>query len=128
MPDDCDDVERLERVLGHRPRITTRSIRFRTLGCYPLTGAVESTSTTTEDIIRETLDSRFSERQGRVIDNDDEGGMEDKKREGYFCAIGAARYGCWMARLERKIPPIVSLIEVRLSKEMTSLPCRTNPN
>ena len=62
-----------------------RSIRFRTLGCYPLTGAVESEAATLNDVIRETLLTTTSERQGRAIDKDDGGaGMERKKQEGYF--------------------------------------------
>lgn len=60
------------------------SVRFRTLGCYPLTGAVESTAATLADIIRETLLSTSSERQGRVIDHDQAASMEKKKKEGYF--------------------------------------------
>ena len=59
-------------------------VRFRTLGCYPLTGAVESTATTLEEIVRETLGATTSERQGRVIDRDEASAMEKKKREGYF--------------------------------------------
>ena len=61
-----------------------RSVRFRTLGCYPLTGAIESTATTLPEIIEEMLLARNSERQGRVIDHDESGSMEQKKREGYF--------------------------------------------
>jgi sulfate adenylyltransferase subunit 2 len=62
-----------------------RSVRFRTLGCYPLTGAVESTATTLNEVIQETLLTTTSERQGRAIDQDDGGaGMERKKQEGYF--------------------------------------------
>jgi len=61
-----------------------KKVRFRTLGCYPLTGAVESNATTVPEIIQEMLLNRFSERQGRVIDYDSEGSMEQKKREGYF--------------------------------------------
>ena len=76
------DDERLELADGEEPEI--KNIRFRTLGCYPLTGAVESDATTLPEIIQEMLLATTSERQGRVIDNDDEGGMEDKKREGYF--------------------------------------------
>jgi sulfate adenylyltransferase subunit 2 len=59
-------------------------VRFRTLGCYPLTGAVESSATTVSDIILELLQSRSSEREGRLIDNDQIGSMEKKKQEGYF--------------------------------------------
>lgn len=62
----------------------TKSVRFRTLGCYPLTGAVESTADTLEDIIQETLLTTSSERQGRVIDQDQAASMEKKKQEGYF--------------------------------------------
>lgn len=61
-----------------------KSVRFRTLGCYPLTGAVESTADTLEDIIQETLLTTSSERQGRVIDQDQAASMEKKKQEGYF--------------------------------------------
>ncbi len=61
-----------------------RSVRFRTLGCYPLTGAVESEAATLPEIIREMLLTKSSERQGRLIDHDQEGSMEQKKREGYF--------------------------------------------
>jgi sulfate adenylyltransferase subunit 2 len=59
-------------------------IRFRTLGCYPLSGAIESTATTLPEIIREMLLTRVSERQGRLIDHDQDASMEKKKREGYF--------------------------------------------
>ena len=61
-----------------------KSVRFRTLGCYPLTGAVESKADTLEDIIQETLLTTSSERQGRVIDKDQAASMEKKKQEGYF--------------------------------------------
>jgi sulfate adenylyltransferase subunit 2 len=62
-----------------------RSVRFRTLGCYPLTGAVESEASTLPEVIQETLLTRTSERQGRAIDKDAGGaGMEVKKRQGYF--------------------------------------------
>jgi sulfate adenylyltransferase subunit 2 len=64
--------------------VETRMIRFRTLGCYPLTGAVESEATTLAGIIAEMRDSRTSERQGRAIDHDGSGSMEQKKQEGYF--------------------------------------------
>jgi len=76
------DDDRLKLKPGEQPEI--KNIRFRTLGCYPLTGAVESDAKTLPDIIQEMLLTKTSERQGRVIDNDDEGGMEDKKKEGYF--------------------------------------------
>ena len=61
-----------------------RSIRFRTLGCYPLTGAIESTASTLSEVIQEMLLTTTSERQGRLIDSDSSGSMEKKKREGYF--------------------------------------------
>ncbi len=64
--------------------IEERMVRFRTLGCYPLTGAVESTATTLPEIIQEMLLTTTSERQGRVIDHDQAGSMEEKKKEGYF--------------------------------------------
>ncbi|PTS85835.1 sulfate adenylyltransferase subunit CysD [Pseudomonas sp. HMWF032] len=78
-----------ERILEHlsdeeKARITKKMVRFRTLGCYPLTGAVESTATSLTDIIQEMLLTRTSERQGRVIDHDAAGSMEEKKRQGYF--------------------------------------------
>lgn len=76
------DDERMPLEEGETP--TMRSVRFRTLGCYPLTGAVESTATTLTEIIEEMLLSTSSEREGRVIDNDSAGSMEKKKREGYF--------------------------------------------
>lgn len=76
------DDDRLPLAPGERPQI--RSVRFRTLGCYPLTGAVESTATTVPEIIRETMASRHSERRGRVIDHDGAASMERKKQEGYF--------------------------------------------
>ena len=65
-------------------RVEERLVRFRTLGCYPLTGAIESEAATLEDIVREMLTARTSERQGRMIDKDEAGSMEKKKREGYF--------------------------------------------
>jgi sulfate adenylyltransferase subunit 2 len=80
----ADDLARIERVLGYVPPITERSIRFRTLGCFPLTGAVESAATTLPAIIQEMLLTTTSERQGRVIDHDQAASMEKKKQEGYF--------------------------------------------
>jgi sulfate adenylyltransferase subunit 2 len=71
-------------VLQPGEQITEREVRFRTLGCYPLTGAVESSATTVPEIIREMLQTKWSERQGRLIDFDEDGSMELKKREGYF--------------------------------------------
>ncbi|PVE23984.1 sulfate adenylyltransferase subunit CysD [Microvirga sp. KLBC 81] len=76
------DDERLPLHPGEQPQL--RSVRFRTLGCYPLTGAVESTASTLPDIIRETLEARTSERHGRAIDKDTAASMERKKQEGYF--------------------------------------------
>ena len=75
-----DDRMRLEP--GEEPQM--KRVRFRTLGCYPLSGAVESDADTVPKVIREMLLNRFSERQGRLIDFDEEGSMEAKKREGYF--------------------------------------------
>jgi len=65
-------------------KVEEKMVRFRTLGCYPLTGAVESTATTLPEIIQEMLLTTTSERQGRVIDHDSSGSMEKKKQEGYF--------------------------------------------
>ncbi|MBV8185111.1 MAG: sulfate adenylyltransferase small subunit, partial [Hyphomicrobiales bacterium] len=62
----------------------TELVRFRTLGCYPLTGAIRSSAATLDDVIEETQRSTLSERQGRAIDHDDQSSMEKKKREGYF--------------------------------------------
>jgi sulfate adenylyltransferase subunit 2 len=76
------DDERLPLRAGEVP--VERSIRFRTLGCYPLTGAVESNAATLPEIIREMLLTRTSERQGRAIDHDQAASMEKKKQEGYF--------------------------------------------
>jgi sulfate adenylyltransferase subunit 2 len=70
--------------IGPNDKIEERMVRFRTLGCYPLTGAVESTATTLPEIIQEMLLTTTSERQGRVIDHDSAGSMEKKKQEGYF--------------------------------------------
>ena len=81
----ADDIDRLEAAMGYRPEITNRSIRFRTLGCFPLTGAVESEAASIKDVVREMLLTTTSERQGRVIDRDaGEASMEKKKQEGYF--------------------------------------------
>ncbi len=76
------DDDRLPLKPGEKPQ--QRMVRFRTLGCYPLTGAVESTATTLPAIIREMQASEVSERQGRVIDYDSPSSMEQKKQEGYF--------------------------------------------
>ena len=81
----ADDLPRLEAVMGYTPEITMRSIRFRTLGCFPLTGAVESTAATLSEVVQEMLLTTTSERQGRVIDKDGgDASMEKKKQEGYF--------------------------------------------
>ena len=76
------DDERMPLNEGEVPQM--RSVRFRTLGCYPLTGAVESTASTLPEVIQEMLLTKTSERQGRVIDHDSAGSMEKKKMEGYF--------------------------------------------
>jgi sulfate adenylyltransferase subunit 2 len=76
------DDDRMPLEPGEKPEL--RKVRFRTLGCYPLTGAIESEAETMPEIIEEMLRSRDSERQGRVIDYDEGGSMEQKKREGYF--------------------------------------------
>jgi len=76
------DDERMRLLPGEEP--AEKLVRFRTLGCYPLTGAIESTATTLPEIIREMLQTKHSERQGRMIDHDEKGSMEAKKREGYF--------------------------------------------
>ncbi|MGZ8880533.1 MAG: sulfate adenylyltransferase subunit CysD [Methylosarcina sp.] len=70
--------------IGPNDKIEMKKVRFRTLGCYPLTGAVESNATTLPEIIQEMLLTTTSERQGRLIDHDQTGSMEQKKREGYF--------------------------------------------
>ncbi len=81
----ADDLPRMEQAMGFRPEITTRSIRFRTLGCFPLTGAVESSASTLSEVVQEMLLTTTSERQGRVIDKDGgDASMEKKKQEGYF--------------------------------------------
>ena len=76
------DDDRLK--IKENEKIEQKKVRFRTLGCYPLTAAVESDAATVEEIIIELLESKYSERQGRLIDNDQIGSMEKKKQEGYF--------------------------------------------
>jgi sulfate adenylyltransferase subunit 2 len=76
------DDARMPLQAGEVPML--KSVRFRTLGCYPLTGAVASTAKTLPDIIQEMLLTTTSERQGRVIDHDSAASMEKKKQEGYF--------------------------------------------
>ena len=76
------DDDRLRLRPGEQVR--TETVRFRTLGCYPLSGAIRSAATDVPAIIAETLATRHSERQGRLIDHDQDGSMEQKKREGYF--------------------------------------------
>ena len=70
--------------IADESQIKIKTVRFRTLGCYPLTGAVESNATTLPEIIQEMLLTTSSERQGRLIDTDTAGSMEEKKRKGYF--------------------------------------------
>jgi sulfate adenylyltransferase subunit 2 len=76
------DDDRMPLAPGEVPQM--RSVRFRTLGCYPLTGAVESSASTLTEIVQEMLLTTSSEREGRVIDHDSSGSMEKKKQEGYF--------------------------------------------
>ena len=76
------DDERMRLNPGEKPQM--RKVRFRTLGCYPLTGAIESEADTLPKVIQEMLLTRYSERQGRLIDHDEDASMEKKKREGYF--------------------------------------------
>jgi sulfate adenylyltransferase subunit 2 len=76
------DDERMRLEPGEKPQM--RTVRFRTLGCYPLSGAIESDADTLPKVIQEMLISRLSERQGRLIDHDQDASMEKKKREGYF--------------------------------------------
>jgi sulfate adenylyltransferase subunit 2 len=81
----ADDVERIEKILGRKLETVERNVRFRTLGCFPLTGAVESDAKTLPEVIQEMLLTTTSERQGRVIDKDGgDASMEKKKQEGYF--------------------------------------------
>src|SRR5207253_1315334 len=77
------DDERMPLRADEAPAL--KSVRFRTLGCYPLTGAIESEADTLDGIIQEMLLATTSERQGRVIDFDSSGSLEKKKQEGYFC-------------------------------------------
>jgi sulfate adenylyltransferase subunit 2 len=70
--------------LEDREQAEIMTVRFRTLGCYPLTGAIESRSATVSEIVRELVESRFSERRDRIIDSDGAASMERKKQEGYF--------------------------------------------
>jgi sulfate adenylyltransferase subunit 2 len=76
------DDDRFPLAAGETPQV--RMVRFRTLGCYPLSGAIDSHATTVADVIAETIAASSSERQGRLIDTDQDGSMERKKREGYF--------------------------------------------
>ena len=76
------DDDRLPLNPGEAPRLAR--VRFRTLGCYPLTGAIEFPAETLDDIIAEMRAASTSERQGRLIDTDESGSMEKKKKEGYF--------------------------------------------
>ena len=76
------DDDRMPLLPGERPSM--QSVRFRTLGCYPLSGAIESKAGSVAAVIAEMLGTRTSEREGRVIDHDASGSMEKKKHEGYF--------------------------------------------
>jgi sulfate adenylyltransferase subunit 2 len=76
------DDDRLLLRDGEKPEL--KRVRFRTLGCYPLTGAIESDASTVAEVVAEMRASKTSERQGRLIDLDESGSMENKKREGYF--------------------------------------------
>ena len=76
------DDNRLPLLPGEETQM--KLVRFRTLGCYPLTGAIESSATSLEEILAETFNARSSEREGRLIDSDQPGSMEKKKQEGYF--------------------------------------------
>jgi sulfate adenylyltransferase subunit 2 len=76
------DDERLPLLPNETPEL--KRVRFRTLGCYPLSGAIESSAATIEEIVAEMKMTRMSERQGRLIDTDEAASMEKKKREGYF--------------------------------------------
>jgi sulfate adenylyltransferase subunit 2 len=76
------DDDRLPLEPGERPEL--KKVRFRTLGCYPLSGAIESDADTVTAIVAEMRAARLSERQGRLIDSDETASMEKKKREGYF--------------------------------------------
>ena len=87
------DDDRLPLAEGEAPEL--RRVRFRTLGCYPLTGAIESDAASLDDIVAEMLAARTSERQGRLIDTDETASMERKKREGYSPA---------KARLPNQLP------------------------
>ena len=92
------DDERMRLEPGEVPRYET--VRFRTLGCYPLSGAVRSEATTLPEVIQEMLLTRTSERQGRMIDHDQAGSMEEKKREGY---VGSSRVDLQACKLEYSI-------------------------
>ena len=76
------DDDRMRLKEGEKPEM--KKVRFRTLGCYPLTGAVESDADTLEGIVKETLGAVYSERTSRVIDHEAAGSMERRKKEGYF--------------------------------------------
>ena len=76
------DDDRMPKELAEKA--VMKQVRFRTLGCYPLTGAIDSDATTVEDIVAEMMTTTKSERSTRVIDFDQEASMEQKKREGYF--------------------------------------------
>jgi sulfate adenylyltransferase subunit 2 len=77
-----DDYQRMRFLPGDK--VQSKKVRFRTLGCWPVTGAIESDAADLESIVSETLKSSSSERQGRISDGEDGGSLEQKKREGYF--------------------------------------------
>lgn len=77
-----DDISLMR--LRPEDKIIKKNVRFRTLGCWPVTGAIESNAYNLHEVISETLSSRFSERQGRLGDSEDGGSLEQKKKEGYF--------------------------------------------
>merc|ERR1711916_416876 len=85
------DDDRMPLKDGEEP--VMKSIRFRTLGCYPLTGAVQSTAKTLPEVIQEMLLTTTSERQGRAIDHDQAASMDKKKQEGYFLIRSASLWG-----------------------------------
>ena len=90
-----DDLERMVFEPGEAP--VMKRVRFRTLGCWPLSGAIESSAASVAEIVREIRQARHSERQGRLIDSDQTGSMERKKQEGYFLFF----WKVWKARRPR---------------------------
>lgn len=88
------DYERMKLRPGEV--IENRRVRFRSLGCYPMTGAIDSDADDLESIVNEMLIARTSESQGRLVDRDEAGSMEKKKREGYFltCTVRPQKFRC----------------------------------